>query len=77
MSILRKVTGHKFGLPAFTWMLEMGACLIGTETELVLKSRWVMPGRLLRSGFRFNYPLPEEAIKAVVEQTPRRQYHLF
>jgi NAD dependent epimerase/dehydratase family enzyme len=77
MSILRKATGHKFGLPAFTWMLEMGAFLIGTETELVLKSRWVMPGRLLRSGFRFNYTLPEEAIKAVVEQTPRRQYHLF
>lgn len=77
MRTLRKVTGYKFGLPAFTWMLEMGACLIGTETELVLKSRWIMPGRLLRSGFRFNYASAEEAIKAVVEQTPRRKYHLF
>lgn len=69
MRILRQATNRKVGLPAFTWMLEMGACLIGTETELVLKSRWVMPARLLRSGFRFKYASAEEAIRAVVAQT--------
>jgi NAD dependent epimerase/dehydratase family enzyme len=77
MSILRRLTGHKVGLPAFTWMLEAGACLIGTETELVLKSRWVTPGRLLKEGFRFTYTEAEDALRAVVAQTPRKRYHLF
>jgi NAD dependent epimerase/dehydratase family enzyme len=77
MRTLRKVTGHKFGLPAFTWMLELGAALIGTETELILKSRWVLPGRLLRSGFQFKYLQPENALQDIVNKTPRRRYHLF
>lgn len=77
MRTLRRVTGHKFGLPAFTWMLELGARLIGTETELVLKSRWVLPGRLLRAGFRFKYVQVEEALQDIVSKTPRRKYHLF
>ena len=38
------------------WMLEVGAYLMRTETELVLKSRRVVPGRLLASGFAFEYP---------------------
>ena len=42
MKTLRKATGHVFGLPAYTWMLKLGAPVIGTETELVLKSRWVV-----------------------------------
>jgi NAD dependent epimerase/dehydratase family enzyme len=37
-------------------MLEIGARLLGTETELILKSRRVVPGRLLESGFEFEYP---------------------
>jgi hypothetical protein len=77
MRTLRKVTGHKFGLPAFTWMLELGARLIGTESELVLKSRWVLPGRLLRSGFRFKFQQADEALQDIVNKTPRRKYHLF
>ncbi len=67
----------QFGLPAFDWMLEMGAALIGTETELILKSRWVYPGRLLESGFRFRYTQIEDALRNIVQQTPQRQYHLF
>jgi len=77
MQALRNATGHRLGLPAFAWMLEVGACLLGTETELILKSRWVMPGRLLREGFRFKYAQVEQAIQAVVEQTPRRRYRLL
>ncbi len=77
MRMLRRVTGHKFGLPAFTWMLELGAGLIGTESELVLKSRWVLPGRLLKSGFRFKYLQASDALQDIVRKTHRKKYHLF
>lgn len=77
MSSLRKITGHKFGLPAFKWMLTIGAPLIGTETELVLKSRWVLPARIRQSGFEFKYAKLEEAFKEIISKTPRNKYHLF
>jgi NAD dependent epimerase/dehydratase family enzyme len=47
MQVLRKVTNTKFGVPAYEWMLKIGAALIGTETELILKSRWVLPAKIL------------------------------
>lgn len=56
MRELRRASGAKFGLPANRWMLEIGTFLLRTETELVLKSRRVVPGRLLESGFTFKYP---------------------
>lgn len=56
MSALRNASGVKFGLPATNWMLEIGAFFIKTETELLLKSRRVVPGRLQESGFEFKYP---------------------
>jgi uncharacterized protein len=77
MQTLRKVTGHKIGLPAFTWMLKMGAAVIGTETELLLKSRWVIPTKILATGFQFTYPVLEDAFKEIVSHTPRKRYHLF
>lgn len=52
---LRQAAGRKFGLPAHRWMLEIAAFVHGTQTELLLKSRRVIPGRLLQSGFRFEY----------------------
>lgn len=55
MEILRKALKIPFGLPSPKWLLEIGAKLIGTETELILKSRWVLPTRLLETGFRFEY----------------------
>jgi uncharacterized protein (TIGR01777 family) len=61
MRTLRSAWGIRFGLPARKWMLEIGACFLRTETELVLKSRRVDPGRLLESGFAFQYPLWAEA----------------
>ncbi|MGQ0740341.1 MAG: TIGR01777 family oxidoreductase [Bacteroidota bacterium] len=77
MTALRKATGHKFGVPAFEWMLKMGAPLIGTETELVLKSRWVIPTKILETGFQFRYPLLKDAFAEIIKKVPRKQYHLF
>jgi NAD dependent epimerase/dehydratase family enzyme len=77
MKTLREVTHTKIGLPAFKWMLQLGAAVIGTETELVLKSRWVIPTRLLESGFQFTYPTLREALDNIIEQTPQSQYKLF
>jgi len=37
-------------------MLEIGAMLLRTETELITKSRRVVPGRLIASGFEFRFP---------------------
>jgi uncharacterized protein (TIGR01777 family) len=56
MRTLREASGTRIGLPATRWMLEIGAVFMRTETELILKSRRVVPGRLLQSGFTFKYP---------------------
>ena len=56
MRVLRRVAHVPVGLPATRWMVEIGTWAIRTESELVLKSRRVVPGRLLESGFRFEYP---------------------
>jgi uncharacterized protein len=56
MSALRRAWGTRIGLPSAQWMLEMGAIFLRTETELILKSRRVIPGRLLQEGFSFTYP---------------------
>ena len=53
---LRRAWGVRIGLPTPRWMLEVGAFLLRTESELVLKSRRVAPGRLLASGFTFAFP---------------------
>lgn len=55
MSDLRQAWGTRVGLPATKWMLEIGAFLLRTETELVLKSRRVVPERLLQHGFTFEF----------------------
>ena len=56
MQVLREACGVPLGLHAKKWMLEIGAVFLRTETELILKSRWVVPGRLLEHGFTFEYP---------------------
>jgi uncharacterized protein (TIGR01777 family) len=56
MRALRQAWGSSFGLPATAWMLAVGAVFLRTETELVLKSRRVVPGRLLQAGFPFQFP---------------------
>ncbi len=68
MSRLRKAWGIGLGLSSSRWMLEAGAFLLRTETELILKSRRVVPGRLLKYGFRFDFPNWAEASKDLVEK---------
>jgi uncharacterized protein len=67
MATLRRVVGAPFGLPAARWMLEVGAFFLRTETELMLKSRRVVPGKLLASGFQFKFPRLADAM-ADIEQ---------
>lgn len=62
MRVLRCVVGMPIGLPAPLWLLEIGTFLLRTETELVIKSRRVVPARLLASGFQFRFPEFEQAV---------------
>jgi uncharacterized protein (TIGR01777 family) len=66
MRLLRQVCHQPIGLPAARWMLEIGAFFLGTETELLLKSRRVIPGKLLESGFTFLYPRLDAALNAII-----------
>lgn len=68
MRILRDQCGAPCGLPASRLMLELGAVLMRTETELILKSRRVVPARLLEAGFRFAYPHWEDAARELCER---------
>jgi len=63
MQVIRSVYGMPFGLPAPEWLLKIGSIIIGTETELILKSRWVVPARLLKAGYKFKHPDMKEAVK--------------
>ncbi len=56
MRALREAWGTRIGLPAAKWMLHVGAWAMRTDPELVLKSRRVVPGRLLDAGFTFQFP---------------------
>ena len=76
MKSLRNSTGQPFGIPAPAPLLKIGAALIGTETELLLKSRWVLPSRALQEGFTFKYPLVKEAFSDILTHLPRSAYHL-
>jgi uncharacterized protein len=68
MAILRRAWGIGVGLPANRRMLEFGALFLRTETELILKSRRVVPGRLLEHGFRFEFPDWQAAAKDLVQR---------
>jgi uncharacterized protein len=56
MAVLRRAWGTSFGLSGTKWMMEIAAFFHRTESELILKSRRVVPGRLLADGFAFQYP---------------------
>jgi uncharacterized protein (TIGR01777 family) len=68
MRIIRTIYGVPFGLPAPKWFLKIGAAIIGTETELLLKSRWVLPARLLNAGFRFKFETLDNAVKDILKR---------
>ena len=69
MRDLRRAWGRFLGLPAARWMLEIGAVFLRTETELILKSRRVVPTLLLRHGFEFQFPLWPAAAEDLVRRT--------
>ncbi len=72
MRTLRKAWGIRFGLPATKLMLEVGALFMRTETELILKSRRVVPGRLLESEFTFRFPTWPAAARDLCRQWRER-----
>lgn len=71
MATLRSVVGAPFGIPMPRVMLEAGTLAIGSETELVLKSRWVVPSRLLEAGFTFTFPELGPAIRDITRKESR------
>ncbi|WP_047980438.1 TIGR01777 family oxidoreductase [Ornithinibacillus contaminans] len=66
MTELRIMLNRPFGFPSPTWLLEIGAILIRTETELVLKSRWVIPKRLEQEGYQFTYRTIHETLQDII-----------
>lgn len=68
MTSLRKKMNKTIGLPSPSWLLELGAIFIRTETELVLKSRWVIPERLEMSGYQFTYPTIDKALTDILKK---------
>lgn len=65
MRIFRRVCGLPFGLPAPLWLLEIGAFFLRTETELIIKSRRVVPTRLKAAGFMFRFREMEDAVREI------------
>jgi uncharacterized protein len=68
MATLREAWEMPNGVPAPRPMLEIAALIMRTETELVLKSRRVVPARLLEAGFRFNFPNWPHAAEDLVQK---------
>lgn len=68
MRLLQNAWGIRIGLPATEWMLEVGTFLMRSESELVLKSRRVIPSRLLASGFEFKFPTWAEAAQDLCDR---------
>jgi uncharacterized protein (TIGR01777 family) len=67
MRLVRRAYGKRLGLPTPAWLLRAGAVLIRTETELVLKSRWVLPQKLLTAGFIYRQPELGGALQQVAK----------
>ncbi len=72
---LQEVSGTRLALSAAPWMLEVGAWLLNTDAELIVKSRYVVPTRLLKEGFVFQYPTWKSAAEELVARwnTTHRQ----
>ena len=66
MKEIRSKLSIPFGLPAPKFLLKLGAAIIGTETELVLKSRYVIPQKLIDAGFKFRYEKITYALKDLI-----------
>jgi NAD dependent epimerase/dehydratase family enzyme len=64
---LRRVLGRPHRPATYRWMSEVGSAVISTETELVLKSRVVVPERLVQAGYSFIHPELEPALRSILE----------
>jgi NAD dependent epimerase/dehydratase family enzyme len=71
---IREAWGTRIGLPTALWMIEIGTLLMRTESELILKSRQVVPGRLLAAGFQFIFPYWPEAARDLVSRWKTRNF---
>lgn len=69
MEHLRSSMNRKIGIPSPKWLLEVGAFFIRTETELILKSRWVIPDRLEKEGYKFKYNDIDTALKQIIKSS--------
>ena len=67
MMLLRKLLKIPFGLPQPQWLLELGSFFMRTETELLLKSRYVIPEKLQKMGYKFQYPHIKQALTQLLE----------
>ena len=67
MKEMRKIIKSAIYFPSPRLLLKIGAYFINTETELVLKSRWVIPKKLLDKGFMFKYPTIDEALRNILK----------
>lgn len=67
MKSLRNHMHVKFGAPAPAWLLTIGAVIIRTETELILKSRWVVPEKLLACGYKFKFEQLDPALEDILQ----------
>jgi uncharacterized protein (TIGR01777 family) len=72
MQTLREALKVSVGIPMPKWLLEFGARVIGTETELILKSRKVYPQRLLDKGFVFEFPDLNSALGNLCQSEARK-----
>ena len=72
MRELRAAWGVPVGLPATRWMAELGARALRSDSELLLKSRWVVPAALSEAGFEFRFPAWPAAAGDLVRQSRRR-----
>ena len=73
MASLRRATGAKFGLPAYRWMLEPAMFVLRVEPEMLLKSRWALPGVLQDSGYEFRWPHLDVALEDVAGNLAGKQ----
>ncbi len=73
MRALREAWGIGYGLPAREWMLGVATFVHRTESELLLKSRRVVPGRLIEHGFQFEFPTWPEAARDLVRRVREEQ----
>jgi NAD dependent epimerase/dehydratase family enzyme len=74
MSALRRVVGMPIGLPAFSWMVRIGApLLMQTDPELALYGRYVISKRLQEEGFQFKFPTLGDAFADLLQTSQTRQ----